>query len=53
MYLIEAIKEFLYEKKWTLILYVIVILFSYPLESIVLPQIYSNFFEVLNQKTPM
>ena len=53
MYLFEALKSFIYEKKWVIILYIVVLLFSYPLESIVLPQIYSNFFEVLNQKTEM
>ena len=50
MYIFKIISSFFKEYKITLILYFIFTLLSFPLESIVIPQIYSNFFEVLNKK---
>jgi len=47
MYIFKIIVEFLKEYKLTVIFYLIVTLCSFPLESVVLPQIYSNFFDIL------
>jgi len=48
---IKLIKPFLYKYKLSLLIYSICILLSYPLESIVIPEIFSSFFESL-KNTP-
>ena len=52
MYILKIFKSFIKNYKFTLILYIIFTILSFPLESIVVPQIYSNFFVVLSTKTP-
>jgi ABC-type multidrug transport system fused ATPase/permease subunit len=52
MYILKIFYSFILQYKFTVILYLIITLLTFPLESIVIPQIYSNFFEVLNPKTP-
>ena len=47
---IFIISPFLYKKKFILLLYIICTILSFPLESIVIPQIYSRFFSVINVK---
>ena len=42
---------FIYEYKFTVFLYILFTILAFPLESIVVPQIYSHFFEILNSKT--
>jgi len=42
---------FLYKYKFTVFLYIIFTIFAFPLESIVVPQIYSHFFGILNSNT--
>lgn len=51
MYIFKIFKSFIKDYKFTVILYIIFTILAFPLESIVVPQIYSNFFEVLNNKT--
>jgi len=53
MYILKIIFSFFKNYKITLIVYFIFTLLTFPLESIVIPQIYSNFFEVLNEKTKL
>ena len=50
-YLMPFINLYLYFKDnvFILIIWVLSIVFSYPLEAIVVPQIYSNFFDTLNK----
>ena len=50
MYIFKITESFFKEYKITLIVYFIFTLLSFPLESIVIPQIYSSFFEMLNKK---
>ena len=47
----KLIEPFLYKYKLSLLIYSICILLSYPLESIVIPEIFSSFFESL-KNTP-
>jgi ABC-type multidrug transport system fused ATPase/permease subunit len=51
MYILKIISSFFKEYKITLIVYFIFTLLTFPLESIIVPQIYSHFFEILNEKT--
>jgi len=51
MYILKIFNNFIKNYKFTLILYIIFTILSFPLESIVIPQIYSNFFVVLSTKT--
>ena len=50
MFIFKIISPFLYKKKFILLLYIICTILSFPLESIVIPQIYSRFFSVINVK---
>jgi len=50
-YLFLILKDFAVEHKFYLILYILFILFAYPLESILIPQLYSHFFSNINEKT--
>ena len=52
MYIFKIFYSFILQYKFTIILYLLLTMLTFPLESIVIPQIYSNFFEVLNPKTP-
>ncbi len=51
MYILKIFNSFIKNYKFTVIIYIIFTILSFPLESIVVPQIYSNFFEVLSSKT--
>lgn len=51
MYILKIFSSFLKKYKFTVIIYTLFTLLSFPLESIVVPQIYSHFFEILNKKT--
>ena len=51
MYILKIFGSFLKNYKFTVIIYTLFTLLSFPLESIVVPQIYSHFFEILNKKT--
>jgi ABC-type multidrug transport system fused ATPase/permease subunit len=48
MYLFTILSDYLKENKLFLIIYLVFILLSYPLEAVIIPQIYSKFFEKLN-----
>ena len=52
MYILKIFFSFLKDYKFTVIFYILFTLLSFPLESVVMPQIYSHFFEILNTKTP-
>ena len=52
MYILKIFKSFIKDYKFIVILYIVFTILAFPLESIVVPQIYSNFFEVLSTKTP-
>lgn len=51
MYIFKIIFDFLKKYNLTIIFYLIFTILAFPLESIVIPQIYSHFFEILNSKT--
>ena len=51
MYILKLFFEFIKEYKFTMIVYIFFILCSFPLESILVPQIYSKFFNEINIKT--
>jgi len=51
MYILKLFFEFIKKYKFTMVIYVVFILFSFPLESILVPQIYSKFFNEINIKT--
>jgi ABC-type multidrug transport system fused ATPase/permease subunit len=51
MYIFKIFFEFIQKYKITLICYLIFSLLSFPLESILVPQLYSHFFESINNKT--
>lgn len=51
MYSWKISLDFLLENKVNIILFLVFTALAYPLEAIVIPQIYSHFFEILNQKT--
>ena len=44
---LEIIKPFIYENKKILMLYTIFVLLSYPLESVVIPKMFSEFFKII------
>jgi len=48
MYLFKILSNYLKENKLLLIVYLIFLLLSYPLEAVVIPRIYSKFFNALN-----
>ena len=50
MYILKVINNFIKQKKITLLIYIIFTILAYPLESIVIPQIYSKFFSELDTK---
>lgn len=50
MYTINLIKQFLKSNKNILIIYIIFGLLSYPLESIVVPELFGSFFSEINSK---
>ncbi len=51
MYVFKLFLEFIKKYKITFIVYIFLILCSYPLESILVPQIYSRFFNNININT--
>ena len=51
MNILKILFLFASEYKFTIILYILCTMLAFPLESIIVPQIYSHFFEVLNNKT--
>ena len=51
MYIYKLFVEFIYKHPWTIVFYFICTLLAYPLESIVLPQLYSHFFNSIKQVT--
>jgi ABC-type multidrug transport system fused ATPase/permease subunit len=51
MYILKILFSFLKQKKISVLLYVLFTILSFPLESIVVPQIYSHFFEILTAKS--
>ena len=51
MNILKILFLFASEYKITIFIYILCTLLAFPLESIVVPQIYSHFFEVLNVKT--
>jgi len=51
MNILKILFLFACEYKFTIILYILCTTLAFPLESIIVPQIYSHFFEVLNNKT--
>ena len=51
MYILKLFLSFIKKHKLTVILYVMFQILAFPLESIAVPQIYSHFFNILNNKT--
>ena len=51
MYILKIFESFIKNYKFTLIIYILCTMMAFPLESIVVPQIYSHFFEILSTKT--
>ena len=51
MNIFKVFLSFIKDYKLTVIIYFILTMLTFPLESIVIPQIYSNFFEIVNSKT--
>jgi ABC-type multidrug transport system fused ATPase/permease subunit len=51
MNIFKVFLSFIKDYKLTVIIYFILTMLTFPLESIVIPQIYSNFFEIVNAKT--
>ena len=51
MYILKLFLSFIKDHKFTVILYIIFQILAFPLESIAVPQIYSRFFNILNNKT--
>jgi ATP-binding cassette subfamily B protein len=51
MYVLKLFLEFIKNYKFTIIVYIIFVICSFPLESILVPQIYSAFFENININT--
>ena len=50
MYSLDLVKPFIHENKFKLILYTICILLAYPLESIIIPKIFSSFFQNIEKE---
>jgi ABC-type multidrug transport system fused ATPase/permease subunit len=51
MYIFKILFDFFKDFKFTVILFILFTILSFPLESIIIPQIYSNFFDVLKKET--
>lgn len=51
MYILKIFLSFINNYKFTVFIYILFTIFAFPLESIVVPQIYSHFFEILSTKT--
>lgn len=51
MYTVQVFFDFMKQHKWTLVFYMICTCLAYPIESILLPQLYSSFFDQIG-KTP-
>ena len=51
MYIFKIFKSFIKNYKFTILFYIIFTLLSFPLEAVIVPQIYSNFFDKLTKKT--
>ena len=51
MYILKIFYSFIKNYKFTIFIYILFTIFAFPLESIVLPQIYSHFFDTINSKT--
>ncbi len=51
MYIFKILFDYLKDYKWTIFIYVLLTILSFPIEAILIPQIYSNFFGVLNKNT--
>ena len=51
MFIIKILNSFIKDYKYTIIAYIIFSIFAFPFEAIVIPQIYSHFFNILNNKT--
>lgn len=50
---IKILYPFFYNYKFTILIYMLLTLLAFPLEAIVMPQIYSNFFSILSSKTTL
>jgi len=51
MYIFKILLPFIKDYKITIFFYILFIILSFPLEAIIVPQIYSHFFEILTTKT--
>jgi ABC-type multidrug transport system fused ATPase/permease subunit len=51
MYIFKILLSFIKNYRITVFFYILFIILSFPLEAIVVPQIYSHFFEILTAKT--
>lgn len=51
MYILKILSSFLETYKITIIIYILFTLLAFPLEAIAIPQIYSNFFEILGKES--
>ena len=51
MNILKIFYLFVNDYKMTIFIYILCTMLAFPLESIIVPQIYSHFFEVLNNKT--
>lgn len=51
MFILKILSSFLKDYKYTIIAYIMFSILAFPLEAIIIPQIYSNFFNILNKKT--
>lgn len=51
MYIFKILLPFIKDYKITILFYILFMILSFPLEAIVVPQIYSHFFEILTTKT--
>ena len=51
MYALHLYFDFIKENIYLFILFILSILLSYPLEAVVLPQIYSKFFTIIKKGT--
>ena len=51
MYILKIFFEFIKNYKLTIFFYILFTILAFPLEAIIIPQIYSHFFEILNINT--
>lgn len=49
MYIIRLFWDFIQKYKWTMVFYMICVCLSFPIESVILPQLYSSFFDNIRQ----